>query len=1331
MATQPQSTLQDTEEEVTGPVGPTSVSLEDLSALGHTPDDPSAKPATGPVTVSLLDLTALGHEPDKPPLTMQQAQEAGTQGFIGRGGSMLAGTAGFIAGAKATAPLMPAATPFLGPATIAIPFLGGTAGAVLSYTGAKTLADSLIDEPEPDSPAYIHYEMGATLGESIALAPLAFFIPQSLAFRLGRVGPFISRIGEGARKYPKSYLLGEATAGASSAVGTGIAISEFEDDPMARFLLETAGGVFDPVRFVPLATSKGFDFLRTGWQLRNAEGRAAFKESQSQATKDKATARILKILEESGEDVPELIKRLESPLLGSPDVAYPPGRTTPKTGPTSAQKTGSLVLAQIEATLSALDPKFAADVTEQGKQSLKAFSLLLTRLNEAGSPEALRTAAVMRQDFFNSALQSRLDRALTRANERIEDLFIDRKTREPIFNQQEKIRIGRIYDEEIRRAEENAREAERIFWEEAERQALTPVGTQKITEVVPSGPEIKAAYDKAAEEMLTQLRTSQRKYGQIDFNNARQVSRLTGIKAVSLSQYIKQKLGGIALSDEWRARDLNGRTRPGLFLQDTPANRSKAGMDSLREVAFDGGYFPGKTDYNEITDDELISAVESDTPTNRLWQASVREQLADARAVSDELMEMSDAYGIRPDMSVQQIANRMRAEDDALRNQGLAERFVSPGKQRKVTRTVDKPNVLVPSRFADVYLKRGSTIGDALLDDPEFISGSAKKILKAFGLTKEMVQRYKAGKNTEKWRSTGTMDPRFLPRPGAIKEIPVSELIRYRSSLLKLARDARAGGSLEKAGLYSTLAEALLDDLSTLPGEAYDVARSFSRSLNDTFTRTFVGDVLGTKSSGAVRYPADTLVEDAFGVGADRAALRMLEIENAIGFLQRELTDARVGGVSRFEDTARLSDLADISTDGIVSIQDAQNRVLRLLASKSLIADPKRPGQFRVNTRRLNQFVADYKPLLDKMGLTGELQNAAQAENLLAAVMNQNSRLNKKVRAQMAFSRLTGVESPTTAVANALSPNNPFPVRSMRELANLARKAGPEAMAGLKAAIYDYVGTKASGGTSALNSQVYYDAFFKKYAVDQPELASVLRLAGIMTPEELKNVRALIDQMRIVEDAMANRTQIENFLQGADVIGELAMRVTGSQIGTAASGGGPGALIAASAGSKAIRQIFDKMPMAMVRELIQEAAQNPQLLAQLLRRGMSEREKLVFARRLNGYLIAAGLNYSTYEPPPEEQQTRAAPGAPGSAASDLQNLQSVYDALRGNKPQPPAPSTRGMPGMPGGAPPAGGPPAGGGAPPTTQSRMMLQQLFPFDPITGAAAVQAGMPPMVG
>lgn len=1276
---------------------------------------------TGP-SFTLKDLEAEGYVRDpQQELTSQQIQENLLKGVVSKGAPVAAGVAGAIAGAKATAPFAAATVPFLGPASISVPIMGGAIGAVTSYLGAKTLADSLIEQPNPEDIAYVPFEMGGTFGETIATAPLAFYIPASLGLRFAGPGRVISSIGEGARRYPKSFLLGETTAGASTAAMTGVALTEFEGDPMARFLLETAGGFFDPLRYVPLATSKGVELLKTAWQLRSEEGRAAFAASRSEQNLDKATQRLITIFEENGEDIPELIKQLEAPLIGTPDVSYPSGGAALRTGPTAAQKTGSLPLAQLEAALSALDPKFAADVTEQGKQALRAYSLVIQRLSEIGNPEALRTAATLRQDFFNNALEARLNRAMENARVRISKITRD--------TPQARVEIGRIIKEEVERAEQNAREAERIFWQDATEQALKPVGTQKITEVVPSGPELNAAYNKKAEEVLTELRTLDRKYGNIDFNNARQVSRLTGQKAVSISEYFKQKLGGIAIDSEWRSRGLDGRTRPGLFLADTPANRGRAGIDSLREAAFSGGYFPGKNSYLEITDDEIFDAVASDTSRSRFWQAPVREALADVRADFDYLKRNEEAYGLRPDMSQQQIAARLRAIDEARSKEGREDLFVPMGKQRKVTRTVPRPNVLVPQNTINTYLERLSEIGEEYV--PELVPSSVIKTMKKLGITPAVISRYKEGKIDKAARGAETVASRFLPRPGSIRERPVIELIQDRSVLLTLARQARARGDLSHASFYSDMAEAMLKDLSTLPGEAYDVARNYSRALNDTFTRTFAGDLLGTTKTGARRYPADTLVEDAFGVGADRVALRMREIEGAIGFLQRQLDDAVIGGVSNFKNVAELSDLSEISSQGIVSIQHAQNRVLRLLANKATYVDPKTQA-LRVNTKRLNEFVAENKDLLDTMGITGDLQNAAQAENLLAAVLQQNSRLNKHVRNQMAFAKLTGVESPTTAIANALSPNNRYPTRSMRQLANLARKAGPEAVEGLKASIYDYIFTKASGGTSNLNAQLFYDAFFKKRTVDQPELASILRTSGIMTPDELKNIRAFANQMRTIEDAMANRTQLENVLQGADIMGELVMRVVGSRIGTSAAAGGPGSLIAASAGSKAIRKIFDKMPMMMVKKIIQEAAQNPQFMAQLLKRGMSEREKLLLVKRLHSYLAASGLNYATYEPPPEEEEVLASsqPGQPGSAAYDLQSLQGVYDAMRG-RPAPPAPTTRGVPGLPSGGPP---PPAGGGGgapPPTTQSRMMLQQLFPNDAIMGAAAMQAGMPPMPG
>jgi len=1290
--------------------------LAELDALSRPADDAQAPSVT---YLSPEEELALGEVSAAAPKTLSP-EEAGsfyTQGATKEAATLGAAGLGFLGGFRLGAPAVVPATPFMGPAASAIPFVTGAIGAVAGYQGTKSLADSLVEDPNPEDLGYPSFEAGRTLGGSIALAPLAFFIPASVAMRFGKIGPFLSRIGEGARKYPKSFLLGETTGGLSSSVGTYIAETEFPGEMGKRFGLEVAFGVADPARIVPLVTSKGLDVLKAGWALRNQAGREAFAASQSQVTMDRATKRLVDIFEQYGEDIPELIRRLEEPLVGEPAVSYPPaGGLAAKTGPTAAQKTGSIVVAQLEAALSALDPKFAAEVTEQGRQSLLAYSMVLNRLQEIGSPDALKAAAAMRRDFFDNALEARLNRAVTRASEKFGRITSD--------TPEARVQIGRTIYGEVELALQNAREAERIFWLNAQREALTPRGRQRITEVVPTARETAQAYEDMAARTLADLRSAQRRVGSVDFNNSRQVSRLTGQRAKSFTQYLKENLGGITIDSEWLARDLNGRTRPGLFLANTPANRSRAGMDAIREAAFDGGYFSGKTDYRQITDDEIFDAVANDTPQSRFWQASVREKLADAQAEQEFLIRQEAEYGIRADMTEKDIADRLRAVDDARRAEGRTDFVVPLDKQRRVTRSVDIPNTLSPDKLANAYLERVSQINPAFIND--LVPPNVRALMEKLGVTPQVIERYRAGRRTRQFAETGVMDPRFTPRPGTIKSVPVEELINARSNLLSLGTQASARGDAAHSNFYSIMQTALLDDLSTLPGDAYDTARNYSRALNDTFTRTFANDLLSVSGTGAQRIPVETLVTNAFGAGTDRVALRMGQIENAVGFLKRQLDDAAIDGVSSPEEAARLKELQSISSAGIVSIQDAQSRVLRLAAAKALRTDPA-TGVVRLNTVQLNKFINENKALLDQMGITGDLLDAQQAENLLAAVVKQNSALNTTIRNQMAFARVLGVESPTTAIANALSPNNKHPIRSMRQLADLARKSGPEAVEGLKAALYDYVFTKASGGTTKVDPQLYYDAFFKKYAVDQPQLAEVLRVTGIMSPEEIKNVRTMADQMRKIEDALENRRMIETVVSGADAIGELAMRVIGSRIGTSASGGGPGALIAASAGSKAIRQIFDQMPMLAVRKLIQEAARDPQLMAQLLRRNMSEREKLLFARRLHAYTLAAGLNYVTYDEPVEAKieikgpQTR---GRPSNAADQLQRLQQ-------GRPQPPAPTTRGVPGLTppaGGAPPAGG---GGGAPPTSQSRMMLQQLFPNDAITGAAAMQAGMPPMPG
>ena len=90
---------------------------------------------------------------------------------------------------------------------------------------------------------------------------------------------------------------------------------------------------------------------------------------------------------------------------------------------------------------------------------------------------------------------------------------------------------------------------------------------------------------------------------------------------------------------------------------------------------------------------------------------------------------------------------------------------------------------------------------------------------------------------------------------------------------------------------------------------------------------------------------------------------------------------------------------------------------------------------------------------------------------------------------------------------------------------------------------------------------------------------------------------------------------LSNFLQ----------RVVGANIGGALGQGSGAPLVAAGAGSKLVRNFFDKLPAAKVTEILKEAANNPALMANLLEKPTSIQKQRELLRQLNGFLVNAGI----------------------------------------------------------------------------------------------------------
>ena len=755
---------------------------------------------------------------------------------------------------------------------------------------------------------------------------------------------------------------------------------------------------------------------------------------------------------------------------------------------------------------------------------------------------------------------------------------------------------------------------------------------------------------------------------------------------------------------------------------------------------------------------QKIATISKDTPAARaaigtIVKDTTEKALREARAYESELWTSAIEKMTKPTSSVRTI----KVDMEGPKAQQIFDR-TGKWPQVSIKQPVITAPVIQPQATVDAFLNRAAGVGEALYDSA--IPEPVRKIMESLRVDKDAVQNFKAGKVTQEYLDTKKVPFGFRPNPS---EIGVDELVNYRSTLLKMAREAAGKGDVNNADFYGALAEGMLKDLDGLKSPMFDQARQYSKSLNDVFTRTFAktASITGdTTRAGAERLAPELLVARAFGSNADVTAQRMEQIEDAVKFGRTQYDQAVAQFGKNSQQAKNLKPMADLSDTQVVSIQDAQNRVLRLLANEAVTTvydQAKGTYVQKLNTAKLTSFAQQNAPMLEKLGIMDDLRDAAHASNLLTQVANQNSAINKAVKNQTAFARVLSVENPSRAINDALT--SKFPVKNIVNIAKLARAGGTDSVDGMKSALYDYAYTKAGGNSGKFNIQAYEDALFKPIAQNQPSMVNIMRSSGLMTLTEVKDLRRLINPMVKIETAVKNNIPLDDVIQGADAVTDLALRVVGARIGTAASPGGPGSLIAASAGSKAVRQIFDNLPNATVRQILENAVKDPEAMAILLEKGRTQKQQTDIANRLLNYLGSMGVSVGktavtpalNYIAPEEPRPSQLPPFARGPVPAGMERL--YYDVSKENNLQvppftpegqaarqlrllpgdrripPKAPNTRGVPGLTDQAPKPPGQGAGGsGAPTNANARAQYQSLFPFDSVSPMVGGPSQQPP---
>lgn len=422
--------------------------------------------------------------------------------------------------------------------------------------------------------------------------------------------------------------------------------------------------------------------------------------------------------------------------------------------------------------------------------------------------------------------------------------------------------------------------------------------------------------------------------------------------------------------------------------------------------------------------------------------------------------------------------------------------------------------------------------------------------------------------------------------------ITSGDLLRLRSRALSRSRDLRAQGEYGDAHFLDEIAEATLDDLNLVPGASAETARDFSRNLHDKFTRTFGGEALRTAGTGARRIPPELMLDRGFMSGGAKGELRFRELNEAAGFGGR-------GEEMSSEISNYLAQAARQTMDGDT-----------------------------VNPAKLQRFLQTNDEILQQYpDLKSQLETVDSAQVAFRNAEKSRTMGTKAIKQKAAFSLLAGDEAPSAVIRRIFS--GATPTKNYRDMANLAKRSGPEATAGLRTATLESAMTAAQSpkGDLSFNTLRRLMTSPIKGAKNLPSRLEIMKKNGVMTEKQADQFEELLERAVKIEDSLQDAATIDNLIPELGALTDFVVRVSGAKLASKGLAGGVGgeSLIVAAAGSKAMRKMFDKVPNAKISDVLIEAAENPRFMVNLLKRPTSVRQARDLERQINAYLINAGL----------------------------------------------------------------------------------------------------------
>lgn len=532
-------------------------------------------------------------------------------------------------------------------------------------------------------------------------------------------------------------------------------------------------------------------------------------------------------------------------------------------------------------------------------------------------------------------------------------------------------------------------------------------------------------------------------------------------------------------------------------------------------------------------------------------------------------------------------------------------------------------------------------------------------------------------------------DPDLLTSGDGSEFVPLTatEIYDMYSVALSKGKELNAQGKSNSARLAFGFAQALMRDLDNFDtgDAAYNTARAYTRALNDAFTRSFVGDVLATEKTGALKVAPEMIANDIFQ--SDAGYLRMKQLDQVGQFeltqaltnlstsagtpdLQKTLDRAIKYSVNEdtgLVDTARLNKWLKNNRKSLSKYPGVLQNVEQAVETTSTIrgttesilrnirAAAFNPDTGEINVPALRRWMErpENQDILSAMpALKADLENVQTARTLLDQGLAKQRDQVKELKSQVSFMDLLPgtTENPATAASKALANQQKKPVASWNNLLDVVKKAPKEwttadgvkhtkqeAMDGLRAAFIEAAMVKSGGTSQTFSARDFYDTIFAPHrnSENKVSLSDWMLKNDVMDKQEMDRLKGLATELVKMESFVASGDMgLEELAETVGPMMDFYLRIAGSAAGARLQSlipgdTGAGSLVAAGAGSKAFRaaysKIFADIPESMKMDVMTQMFKDPDLLATMLSKGRTQRESANIAGRLTELLTKKGF----------------------------------------------------------------------------------------------------------